>query len=30
MQIGRKAGIAVLLSDKIDFKMKVILGDKKG
>ena len=25
-----KAGVAILMSDKIDFKMKNILGDKEG
>ena len=30
MQIGRKAGIAVLLLDKIDFKFKAIARDKEG
>ena len=29
MQVGNKAGIAILISDKIDLKIKTITGDKE-
>ena len=30
MQMGIKAGVAILISDKIDLKIKNILRDKEG
>ena len=30
MEIRRKAGVAILISDKIDFKIKTITRDKEG
>ena len=30
MKMGIKAGVAILISEKVDFKMKNILRDKEG
>ena len=30
MQMEKKAGVAILISDKIDFKIKTIIRDKEG
>ena len=30
MEIKRKMGVAILISDKIDFKIKTIMRDKEG
>ena len=30
METKKKAGVAILISDKIDFKIKAVKGDKEG